>query len=908
MAGGKSPWFLDSWNSKDTKNDSSLDYEDAKDLPIELRRLEDFDDIPEPLSSAGLKSRSLGSILSNPPPKQIVRSRSSVPSLGMEIKQSQANNESSSAPNTSTIGTPLSDKRRPKLIKQKQSITDDPDFLFDGPGNPYKNTPSTHNDLRAQLLRKQSSLNEELMAESRIREKERIRKKIQKQMSLNETFLCRSVFTKRLQVIREGFTTKIKTSTGSLERVTKSGIVKIIANIKSASHSSQSTENGQVNTNNSSARNGPISRRLSSNSGSLERNSSLNEIERIRRNSRESGSGDELEQICDDCNDTKKIFCISSSDSSKDSSLQSDTSIESEDSFASVIFIPKKSENSSASQTNMPSVPIPSSPLIMMPCPTPINSPAPNQFQQQHLLRQTKEATRFNFDEPQSVVATTNTTRLTTTLRMSGSEMKPRISTIITPPSPAAFNSQDSFSPIPTKTSKHLQPRITRQTIQNLPPIPKFKKSFPIVRRNNPSSKSTVIVPKLASLEIFNPETDDLDSDLDSSEPSSPDSIDSVINALQPPSTNSPTEPLLNEISSTPSQETISSSGKVASPESLSKIKDSNNSSFDGGDKAMVINQSDSNLNVKLSSVGSNKRHDAVDNTSINLDNCREQLVEFAEKLSAQLLKELDESEEQQSEGAKDDPYLKKLNGEIRNLNQLKDELRERRLMLANLGSSDSLKSDKSGTQPASIQELEEDDSPPLSAKIQSHLSQNPNLINIGTPQTTKKHQKINDFILEENEENDEDEDSSARSRISYGNLNFNSTNNNHHGSTNDTTLLLQEDSFDEVESASLPGLQQMKQNLLKNFRQSVRLSDSNNNSNNNSCESWANSNSNSASLDSPSVGGGSATHHRYYHVFREGELDALINKHVSNLHIISSYYERASWCVVCEKVQVWTI
>ena len=78
MAGGKkSPWFLDSWNSKDTKNDSSLDYEDAKDLPIELRRLEYFDDIPEPLSSAGLKSRSLCSIL-YPPPKQIVRSRSSV--------------------------------------------------------------------------------------------------------------------------------------------------------------------------------------------------------------------------------------------------------------------------------------------------------------------------------------------------------------------------------------------------------------------------------------------------------------------------------------------------------------------------------------------------------------------------------------------------------------------------------------------------------------------------------------------------------------------------------------------------------------------------------------------------------------------------------------------------------------
>jgi hypothetical protein len=218
-------------------------------------------------------------------------------------------------------------------------------------------------------------------------------------------------------------------------------------------------------------------------------------------------------------------------------------------------------------------------------------------------------------------------------------------------------------------------------------------------------------------------------------------------------------------------------------------------------------------------------------------------------------------------------------------------------------------------TPPTTIQELEEDDSPPLSAKIQSHLSQNPNLItNHGTPQATKKQQqKINDFIPEENEENDEDEsskadeDSSLRSRISFSHLSYNMTNNNF-SNTNDTALLLQEDSFDEVDNSSSIGLQQMKQNLLKNLKHPTKLSDSNNNSNTNSCDSWANSNSTTASLDSPSVGGGSATHHRYYHVFREGELDALINKHVGNLHIVSSYYERASWCVVCEKVQMWTI
>ena len=53
---------------------------------------------------------------------------------------------------------------------------------------------------------------------------------------------------------------------------------------------------------------------------------------------------------------------------------------------------------------------------------------------------------------------------------------------------------------------------------------------------------------------------------------------------------------------------------------------------------------------------------------------------------------------------------------------------------------------------------------------------------------------------------------------------------------------------------------------------------------------------------------GGSMTHHRYYHVFREGELDFLINKYVENLHIVNSYYDHANWCVVAEKVNVWTI
>ncbi|CAI2387862.1 unnamed protein product [Moneuplotes crassus] len=41
--------------------------------------------------------------------------------------------------------------------------------------------------------------------------------------------------------------------------------------------------------------------------------------------------------------------------------------------------------------------------------------------------------------------------------------------------------------------------------------------------------------------------------------------------------------------------------------------------------------------------------------------------------------------------------------------------------------------------------------------------------------------------------------------------------------------------------------------------------------------------------------------YHRYYHVFKKGELEALINK-IPGLKIEQSYYDHANWCVVLEK------
>lgn len=293
------PWFLDTWNSKDTKNGSSIDYEDAKDLPIELRRLEDFEEFPEPPLSAGLKSRSLGSILYPPPSRQIVRSRSSVPILcGAHIPENvivqcnSSQNYSNLATNgPSSVGiTSSAESRRPRLVKQKQSLCED-EFPNDC------STPSTnpfHNKENRQLLRKQSSLNEELMADNRIREREKVKKRIQKQMSLNEAYLTRTtVFTRKLQVIRDGLTTKLKTSTGSLERVTKCGLVKIIQNIKSSTNSYCSSEHktttGQEPTVYSNAQPKDA---MTTSTVSVGNTSVISEEEQSgRRHSRESGSG-----------------------------------------------------------------------------------------------------------------------------------------------------------------------------------------------------------------------------------------------------------------------------------------------------------------------------------------------------------------------------------------------------------------------------------------------------------------------------------------------------------------------------------------------------------------------------------------------------------------------------------------
>ncbi|EDW15191.2 uncharacterized protein LOC6573664 [Drosophila mojavensis] len=1066
LAGGRRhAWFLDSWTSKDTKNDSSLDYEDAKDLPIELRRLEDFEDFPDPPLSAGLKSRSLGSIL-QPPPRQIVRSRSSVPSLGgplvpVETKASAAAALLLSAPDaqlplngrhsptsTASAGSTLS--RRPKLIKQKQSLCEDdimqladvaPDAeaafhmvsSYNGANGAVTSSlcarsganpapvscqqpsssasataaaaPTTAAGAAPSFLRKQSSLNEELMAGNRLREKERVRKRIQKQTSLNEAFLCRSaLFSKRLQVIREGFTTKIKSSTGSLERVTKTGITKLIQNIK-ISPASQTAANPPGNpqqaNNNNKQPTTPAAQTLqqqqqhqhhhhhhhhhhTSNAGSLFPAHLLLSTATTGPVSYCSVVDCSAPNIChcsayqQDC-----VACVacaeseqgnarrhsreSGSDSSKDSSLQSDTSIESEDSFASVIFIPKpeqhqqqlnyqqQHQNSNSSSSNSsssngaqaalaaasnpnaaaqpsclarlpPTHSVPTSPLVM-PCPpTPAHSPAAIQGAVTSPPQSTAAVTaamailtpvgrpnqaRFNFDE-----AHIKQQQQEQPQQQQQQQQQPQPQQ---PQQPQQQQQQQQQQP-----QQPPIPKITRQAIREMPPIPKFRKqqslqlqrqNFPIVRRASGSGAagSSSSASKLLSLELFNPATDDLDSD--SSEPSSPDSIDSVISA-----------PRSAQLLSAPSTGTGKSSDE--SEPALVQLITINQEQYHKGElqiNSATPNENDIILNADSAPLLPKKR-EAGQAQAQQPHDC----AEFAEQLSAQLQRELDDKSNgaecrsldsigdigeylsgagSAGGGSSSSGSKKRSNGD---LSALRDELRERRLMLANLS-----------TQP-SLQQS------PISSSTSSLSSQ------------------TRSFTIHEEQEGEEEDEENERSytlgiyehcKISK----FNYKRHRHYNLNPETAYLLQEDGDSDVRDDEYPipeededaealearGGDQLGEGMheygqrRRNFSAIKSVTSSASSSTETppaqqptqqqalqqrtSADSLEHSNSSNTSLDSPSQGG-STTHHRYYHVFREGELDALINHHVASLHIVSSYYERASWCVVAEKVQVWTI
>ncbi|XP_066905658.1 serine-rich adhesin for platelets isoform X2 [Halyomorpha halys] len=636
------PWFLDSWTSCATKDPPPRRYdpegcEDIQDLPIELRHLEGDGALsfekPPPVKSVpqtstdvtlNHKSKSLSDIITNEH-KSIVRSQSSFPTLEGNNQNNVKNDEN---------------ENKPKLVKQKQSMCDEdveseerdeatdmkdlikslPEFKISAFGLNKKGN-----------VFKQSSMNEELMSAERLREKEKVRQNIQKQASLNEelifnrnktldsirdTFFSAST-AKRLQLLKNGLTNKFKSSTTGIEKVSgaslKNGFVRIL----------QGWASGDLNA--SSPQPAPPPPPPPPPPIPVEFKTFIIEGKKDqpgeRRHSREDGS-----------------------DSSKDSSLQSDTSVDSEDSFASVIFIPKADQLDQPSSTTSPTLqstpgsPQPTSPKIKYPPPISpkmknstqmsfglpshpsspklkhpnqlINSPTPSSPKMKYFPQPTPPRTfqpglltsptsrgslKFTpssaTNSPQvckTIVASSKSLpptykipHLTPTsptgdhkLPEKESSPPPQISTGAIPKTKSSYNiSESSKSNEDFKSYEDLKPTLSPGTSPTSPEKPVFASvevgplakeeiitqekeeepldenlkivqeivrqkvssrhyQFPLVRRSSTMFGRTDSppyrpVPRLLSLEIFNPETDDMDSD--SSGLSSPDSVGSVI-------------------------------------------------------------------------------------------------------------------------------------------------------------------------------------------------------------------------------------------------------------------------------------------------------------------------------------------------------------------------------------------
>ena len=254
-------------------------------------------------------------------------------------------------------------KKKHVLTKQKASINES-EFEFETPilieiSKPDNKVPDTvkeeslDNDDNMDYLSipkglgiiKQSSLNDEFIFPDRFMEKEKIKQGIQKQCSLNDDLIYGNkeakydslkdtvfkVQVKRFQVIRESFE-KLRTS--SLDRFEtekpesiRNGILRLLHTWRSELLSGKRQRSAEFNDRHNDI-NSEIEAARKKTSGSFDstdsRRSSLDEIKGFFFGMRE-----------------RKCSIDDESDSSKENSFQSDTSIDSEDSCISVIFVPK---------------------------------------------------------------------------------------------------------------------------------------------------------------------------------------------------------------------------------------------------------------------------------------------------------------------------------------------------------------------------------------------------------------------------------------------------------------------------------------------------------------------------------------------------------------------------------------
>lgn len=865
-------------------------------------------------------------------------------------------------------------------------------------------------------------MNEELMSTDRLAEKERVRRNIMKQASLNEDIICKgktfeslkdSLYsvnaTKRFQLLKSGLTNKIKQSTTNIEVSgisIKNGFVKILQGWKSSENEATTTSN-VLNDEASKAKNNdskvqPVSVPKKETEG----------IE--RRLSREDGS-----------------------DSSKDSSLQSDTSVDSEDSFASVIFVPKQ-DAQPATEVIIPasnghqlgSISAPPSPRVKQPPDTPnsrlkvisispllkqfpatskslpsssppglspctlnsaltrsfFNSPIVSNQQQvssgdNSINAKKTEISNNDYHQPTNGDLQSNKKNIESEVCRRNSffeDKKPSLQAI------RAYKSlTENVEVEETKTVKDTTPLLRNvddspdtslqeknnfeinkeeenrkarlnQIKELLKQKPGFatrtKPSFPLVRRASTTASGrleavTKVLPRLLSLELFNPETDDLDSD--SSGVSSPDSVGSVISVISDErymakkDNNNKSECTESEVldssaenMSEPSDVTVDSSGYVAdfkedetktigdnslsqSSRLLEAAANVASSLEDAVETAITKTHSKpfSTQTAQQSDLENSISDENKIRTKSNIqlpevedtwnEECRKHLIDFTEKLSEKnLLHERDENKNNQQI----------LNEAL----PLRKDLDKR-----NLESSTSYDISSSLSNKSKYNDL---------SNTIAWLSNTNNGFHEDSLMHRSTSDDIMDFVMVSNtgefmneKETSMNKQSSEKSYLRSAN----SMESSDIGESIDNTISFSDGSRAESTGRLCSSMMSLLSNVdyPKSYAEKRRLQlqrrsaseetpprypDNNKRSTDCLVTTTGSNDSLSGSSSQESLpsdrGGGAITYHQYYHVFREGELDQLINKYVENLHIISSYYDHASWCIVAEKVQVWTI
>ncbi|XP_066592111.1 uncharacterized protein fid [Prorops nasuta] len=1048
LAGGKRssgnrPWFLETWQNGSEKRRKRYEVDDSADLdelPIELRRLEeDSTTLPKQSDSLSIKSKSVGDIFEIQRLDDLVRSRSSIPGLCSTLNsENNLEEQSKSLPLVAS---------KPRLVKQKTHLVDDTLEIPEITANeettedfPNAREPTGEQRSKRGSVAKQVSMNEELMSTERLEEKERLRRNIMKQASLNEEIICKGTTfdafrdstyyenaTKRFQLLKSGLTNKIRQSTTNIEKVSSisiNGFVRILQSWKS----SEAEEEPAGNRSGFAGFDVPMKNGERVQSTNLLNSVKRDGVETVeRRSSREDGS-----------------------DSSKDSSLQSDTSVDSEDSIASVIFVPKPDVRSLMdvmtkpsglqllSTTSAPPSPrvkhppdassrlklITMSPLLSQYPATSKSLPPPSPPGLSPRTLNSVSSRPFfaisNFNNLQSSPekAASKSTELPLASRVHDplqnprqNSLKDRILENKRPPSLGAAGSypsmtetinaevegddvnnsdetarlitdddddneeKDAKSTVVTVAEEKLkdearEEETRRASLKQIKELLKqktgfatrTKPSFPLMRRASMAtdgrleSVTRVVLPKLLSLELFNPETDDLDSD--TSPVSSPESVGSVISVISDEryilkresakaeesrvdstektgksssdpglssdhgsekteehksattmsnlNTGSPQSPRLLQAAASvggswedgvqPKSTGNSDPSGATEPNERAKTTTTTTITPASASKTRTNSLADSDTRQQNTNNGGSNDYLTPVETTWN-EECRQHLIDFTEKLSknhqnnitepkfhSEKIEHCELAESLQS-GKKFDAckysdlsdtiaWLNKSNYENSSIEESdmqrssSDDIMDFVMISGNAEfENESESREKSTTKPTYVRCGNSIESSDIGDSIENTISLSDGS-QTGSIATTGKLCSGSTVSLLSN-----------TAEYSSNTL-------------EKRKLQIQKRSASEEIHTRIPE-KQSTECLVTAAASNDTL--------------MMSGSSSQESLPSDR-GGGAITYHQYYHVFKEGELDQLINKYVENLHIISSYYDHASWCIVAEKVQVWTI